>query len=274
MPEPVPVALITGAAQRIGATIARHLHGAGYRVIIHYRGSAKAAEALRDELNGQRAASALALAGDLGDPDAVRALARDAERHWQALDLLVNNASGFYPTPLERATESDWDELLGSNLKGPFFLCQALTPALRASRGSIVNIVDIYAERPLPEHSIYCIAKAGMAMLTRSLAQELAPYIRVNGVAPGAILWPEQQSEFRDQEQRQLNERVPLKRKGEPEDIADTVLFLAGRGLCHRADRRGGRRAFTAYVNVCRVQRLSRRHNRCRALSYSAQCWA
>ncbi len=225
--DSAPVALITGGAQRIGAAVARRLHEAGYRVLIHYRRSADSARALCSELNARRPDSARALCAEMSDVTAVQALADQALAQWQRLDLLLNNASSFYPTPIGGATEADWEALLGSNLKGPFFLSQALAPALTERGGSIINMVDIYAQRPLREHTVYCAAKAGLAMLTQSLARELAPAVRVNGIAPGAILWPEQEGDFSAQERDNILERVPLQRIGGPEDIARTVLFLA-----------------------------------------------
>ncbi|MEX1668653.1 pteridine reductase [Zhongshania guokunii] len=222
-----PVALITGGAQRIGAEICRQLHSRGYRIIIHYRHSSAAAERLRDSLNDLRANSATAIAADMTSLAEVQALADTALAVWQRVDVLVNNASGFYPTPMGEATEVDWDALMGSNLKGPFFLSQALAPALRDSAGCIINLVDIYAKNPLPSHSIYCMAKAGVMMMTQSLALELAPNIRVNGISPGNILWPEHASAYWEQEKQALTERVPLKREGEASDIAKTAVFLA-----------------------------------------------
>ncbi len=225
--EPTPVALITGAARRIGASIARALHAAGHRVIIHYRQSATEAQALCTELNRLRADSALALTADLSQLDDIQRLASQAAEHWQRLDLLINNASSFYPTPVDSATEEQWDDLIGSNLKAPFFLAQALAPSLKQSRGCIINMADIHAERPLKNHSLYCLAKAGNVMLTKSLAKELAPDIRVNGIAPGAIMWPEQESELSQTGKQEILQRIPLSRSGEAEDIAKTVLFLA-----------------------------------------------
>jgi len=222
-----PVALITGGAQRIGAEICRQLHSRGYRIIIHYRHSSAAAEQLRDTLNDLRANSATAIAADMTSLAEVQVLADTALAVWQRVDVLVNYASGFYPTPMGEATEVDWDALMGGNLKGPFFLSQALAPALRDSAGCIINLVDIYAKNPLPSHSIYCMAKAGVMMMTQSLALELAPNIRVNGISPGNILWPEHASAYWEQEKQALTERVPLKREGEAGDIAKTAVFLA-----------------------------------------------
>ncbi|MGD8175724.1 pteridine reductase [Marinimicrobium sp. ARAG 43.8] len=226
MTDTAPVALLTGAARRLGAATANTLHNAGYRVIIHYRSSREAAEELVRTLNARRPDSAVAIAANLTIMSDLRRLAREAVAQWGRLDALVNNASSFYPTPVDNATEDDWDDLIGSNLKAPFFLAQAVAPALRQQRGAIVTMADIHAERPLKEHTIYCAAKAGQVMLTQSLARELAPEVRVNGIAPGAILWPEQASESSAQSKQAILDRVPLERAGEPNDIADTVLFL------------------------------------------------
>ena len=224
--NPPPVALITGASQRIGATICRKLHTQGYRVIIHCRRESAAGKALLEELNQQRSNSAVMLYADLEKIADVERLASDALAQWQRLDALVNNASGFYPTALGEVSEADWDSLLGSNVKGAFFLSQALVPALRKHRGAIVNIVDIYGDKPLQGHPVYSIAKAGLAMMTRSLAVELAPDVRVNGIAPGAILPPVASDAFGEIEQRNVSERVPLQRWGSAADIAGTVWFL------------------------------------------------
>ena len=192
MPESLnnKVALVTGSAKRIGAEIVRTLHAHGARVAIHYRGSADDARALADELNTERDKSASVFQADLLDTPSLPALA-DAVLDWSGrLDILVNNASSFYPTPIGEITESAWDDLVGSNLKGPLFLSQACLPALKAARGVIINLVDIHGQRPLRNHHVYSPAKAGLAMLTRALAKDLGPEIRVNGVSPGAILWP------------------------------------------------------------------------------------
>ena len=216
--------LLTGGARRIGAAIARTLHRAGMNLALHYRSSGEEAAVLRDELNLRRADSVILLQADLRDTASLPALVEQTIARWGRLDALINNASSFYPTPLGRTTEADWDDLLASNLKAPFFLSQAAAPQLRAVEGSIINLVDIYAQRPLENHPVYCAAKAGLAMLTRSLAWELGPAVRVNGIAPGAILWPEQ--EMSEATKAQLLSRIPLRRRGEPEDIASTVLFL------------------------------------------------
>lgn len=219
-----PVLLITGAARRIGATTARLFHQRGYRVIIHYHRSANDAQALSEELNQARPDSCHLLQASMSDIAALEQLAGEAVARWGRLDALINNASSFYPTPIGTATDQDWDTLIDSNLKGPFFLTQALAPHLSTRRGAIVNIADIYADQPLPQHTVYCIAKAGTAMMTRTLAKELAPAVRVNGIAPGAILWPENPDEaalWID-----LLNRIPMGRMGEPRDIAETAWFL------------------------------------------------
>ncbi len=217
------LALVTGAAHRVGAAIVKALHGAGARVVIHYRHSRQAAEALAEELNGRRLASAFTLQADLGRSGAPEAVvAQVLERHGR-LDVLVNNASSFYPTPLGEVSETQWDDLMASNLKAPFFLSQAAMAELIRREGSIVNIVDIHAERPLKNYPVYCMAKAGLVMQTKALARELGPAVRVNAVAPGAILWPEGLDVVR---QREIIERTALKRPGEPEDIARAVLYL------------------------------------------------
>jgi len=216
--------LITGAAHRIGAVTARTLHAHGFNVALHYRSSAEAAEALATELNGLRADSVVTLQGDLHDTAALPALVERAADTWGRLDMLVNNASSFYPTPIGEVGEAQWDDLIGSNLKAPFFLAQAAATQLATHRGCIVNIVDIHAERPLKGHPVYSVAKAGLVMMSRALARELGPKIRVNAVAPGAILWPEQGLDEADKES--ILERTALKRQGTPADIARAVLFL------------------------------------------------
>ncbi|HEX7237499.1 MAG TPA: pteridine reductase [Gammaproteobacteria bacterium] len=218
-------ALVTGAAKRIGAVIARTLHGAGANVAIHYNRSAADADRLAAELNGKRAKSAFTVAADMRDIAAVERMAAQVlERTGNRLDVLVNNASNFYPTPVGTITLEQWDDLFGSNLKAPLFLSQALVPALRAARGVIVNIVDVHSQRPLRDHPVYGPAKAGLAMLTRSLAKDLGPDIRVNGVSPGAILWPDEG--MSDALRAAIIKQTALKRSGTPEDIAAAVLFL------------------------------------------------
>ena len=220
-------ALITGSAARLGRAIARELHR-DHRVVIQYRNSAGPAQQLAEELNQIRPDSAVTMHSDLGNAAACEQLARRAVNTWGGIDVLVNNASAFHPTPIGSADESAWDELIGSNLKAPFFLSQALAPSLSQNSGCIINMADIHAERPMPKHTIYCAAKAGLVMLTKSLALELAPKVRVNAVAPGAILWPEQSDELVDNKTKAgILARIPMARTGCAEDIAHTVRFLA-----------------------------------------------
>lgn len=230
MTPDAPVALITGAARRIGAAIARELHGAGFRVLIHCRESLAPAQELCAQLLALRADSAAVLTAELADFAQVRELAAAAAAHWGRLDALVNNASSFYPTPLADADAAQWDNLMASNLQAPFFLCRDLAPALARTGGAIVNIADIHGMRPLPQHAIYCIAKAGNLMLTRVMAQELAPRVRVNGIAPGAILWPENppsaSASASASAQQKILDAVPLGRLGMVEDIARLSRFL------------------------------------------------
>lgn len=219
-----PVVLVTGAARRVGAAIVRHLHASGCAVAIHYRHSADEADALARGLNAARPDSAAIFSGALEDdatPDALIAAVTD---HFGRLDGLVNNASAFYPTPIGATTAAHWNDLFAANARAPFFLAQAATPALRKARGSIVNIVDIYAERPLAGHAVYSMAKAALAMLTQALAKDLAPDVRVNAVAPGAILWPE--SGKPEEAADALIAKTPLGRKGEPADVAEAVRWL------------------------------------------------
>jgi pteridine reductase len=218
------IVLITGAARRIGAAIVRELHGAGYRLVLHYHRSASDAEALAGELDALRPDSVRLLRADLSEAGKPAELVDHAAGFWGGLDVLVNNASAFYPTPLATVTEAEWDDLMASNLKAPFFLAQAAGEVLRRRGGCIVNMGDIYAERPLRGHAVYSIAKAGLAALTRALAVELAPEVRVNGVAPGAILWPEYGPDVEDK--AEILARIPLGRAGAPADIARTVRFL------------------------------------------------
>lgn len=222
--HPRPVALITGGGRRVGAVIARVLHGAGYDLVLHYRHSADAAEALATELEQQRAGSVLTLHAELAALDMLPEVVTATLSRFGRLDALVNNASAFYPTPLGSATPAQWDELFASNAQAPFFLAQAAAPALRQAGGAIVNLVDIYAERPLAEHPIYCMAKAALLAMTRSLALDLGPQVRVNAVAPGAVMWPSEGKAYDDK--RAMLERTPLKRAGTPEDVASAVLWL------------------------------------------------
>ncbi len=221
----LPVALITGGARRIGACIADTLHRHGYRVLVHHgRSDADAAE-LVARLNDRRPDSAAALQCDLMSVAEIDILADRARQRWGRVDLLVNNASTFFPTPLEQLTAADFEQLVGVNLRAPLFLTRALAADLDGQRGAVINLVDIYAERPLPRHAPYCAAKAGLVSITRSLARELAPGVRVNAVAPGAILWPEADDDGEAREA--LLARVPLGRIGDPGDIAGAVLYLA-----------------------------------------------
>lgn len=219
-----PVALITGAAKRIGAAMARQLHSEGYRVIIHYGHSKDDAFALAETLNEQRANSAACIQANLCDPQEVKSLGESALSKWGKIDVLVNNASSFYPTPFGNISEDDWTSLVGSNLKGPLFLSQTLTPALTQSKGCIINMVDMHIDRPLLKHSVYLLAKSGLASLTQSLAVELAPHIRVNGIAPGAILWPERDMDAGEKDT--LLSSIPLGELGSVQDIANTLSFL------------------------------------------------
>lgn len=218
------VVLITGAAQRIGAVIARALHAAGMNLVLHYRSSRAAAHALQEELNARRADSVLLVQADLLAVAGLPQLVKQAAEAWGRLDVLVNNASTFYATPLGRVTEADWDNLFGTNAKAPLFLAQAAAPHLRAQRGCIVNIADIHGERPLKDYPVYSMAKAALLMLTRALACDLGPEIRVNGVAPGAILWPKH--DIDEVTKQRIISRTFLKRTGCPEDVAKAVLFL------------------------------------------------
>jgi pteridine reductase len=219
-----PVVLITGAAKRVGAQVARTLHGAGYDVALHYRHSRAEMDALIAELESARPGSTLTVQAELADIDLLGDIVEKCTSRFGRLDALVNNASAFFPTPVGEATAKHWDELFASNARAPFFLSQAAAPALMVARGCIVNIVDIYAERALAKHPIYTMAKAALAAMTRSLARELAPEVRVNGVAPGAILWPDNGATYTNQDE--LLARTPLKRTGTPEEIAKAVLFL------------------------------------------------
>jgi pteridine reductase len=219
-----PVALVTGAAKRVGAAIARRLHDAGFDLVIHHRASPDEAAALAAELESRRAGSALIVQADLGDIAALSSIVDAAIARFGRLDALVNNASAFHPSPIGAATEADWNALIDSNAKGPFFLAQACAPHLRAAGGAIVNLVDVYGERPLAKHTIYSMAKAANAMLVKSLAVELGPEVRVNGVSPGVILWPES-GKSEDAKQAMLA-KTALKRVGSPEDIAEAVRWL------------------------------------------------
>lgn len=217
------VALITGAAQRIGATLAETLHAEGLNLALHYRKSKQAAHALQQKLNARRADSVVLIQADLLDNAKVTHMVQDAIQAWGRLDILINNASSFYPTPIGSVSDAHWDEIMGSNLKAPFFAAQAAARALSETAGCIINIADIHAERPLKTYPVYSAAKAGLVMLTKALACELAPQVRVNAIAPGAILWPEDIDEVT---QQRIISRSLLKRQGNPDDIARAVLFL------------------------------------------------
>jgi len=218
------VALVTGGSARIGAAICKAMHAAGAHVVVHYRSSREAAKTLADQFNQERAGSASLLQGDLCDMQRVPQLVDEVlEAHGQ-LDILINNASSYYPTPLGSATQEQWDDLFGSNARAPFFLSQAAAPALRERHGCIVNLVDIHADRPNKQHPVYSMAKAANAMLVKSLARELAPQVRVNGVAPGAALWPEHY--FDDAERQEILKRIPLGRPAGAEQIVNAVMFM------------------------------------------------
>jgi pteridine reductase len=219
-------ALVTGGGRRVGAAVTRRLHAAGAGVVIHYRDSEADAARLEGELNGLRPKSAIKVKAELLAPIAPRALVGAALDAFGRLDLVVNNASSFFPVPLGQIEASHWEELIGSNLRAPFFIAQQAAPELAKHAGSIVNIVDIHAERPLKGYPVYSIAKGGLASLTRSLALELAPRVRVNGVAPGAIAWPDD-GQFEPEERSRIVATTPLARVGSPADIAQAVHFLA-----------------------------------------------
>ncbi len=218
-------ALITGAARRVGAAIARILHGAGANLVLHYRSSAEDAAELARELNEARAASVALVSGDLLEIEKLPALAAAAVGAFGGLDILVNNASSFYPTPVGDITLLDWDDLIGTNLKAPLFLTQAATPALHASHGLVLNLCDIHGMRPLRRHPVYSIAKAGLIMMTKSLARELGPHVRVNAIAPGPVLWPDDGLD--KALQAEIIDRTALKRPGSEQDVARAALFFA-----------------------------------------------
>lgn len=217
-------ALISGGARRIGKQISKTLHATGLNLMIHYRSSAEAAQGLADELNAIRPNSVAIVNGDLLDVSCIPNIIDATIEQFGRMDVLINNASTFYPTPIELINDEFWSDIIGSNLKAPAFLVKSAAQHLRQTGGSIINIVDIYAQKPLPNHPLYCSAKAGLEMLTKSLARDLAPEVRVNGISPGAILWPEKGNTEIGQDE--LLERVPLKRMGSPDDIAKTVKFL------------------------------------------------
>jgi pteridine reductase len=224
MPADTPVALVTGSARRLGAAIARTLHAAGYSVALHCGHSRAEADALAASLEGQRAGSTRVLQADLTQFDRLPEVVAQTVGHFGRLDALVNNASAFFPTPMGEATPAQWDALFGANARAPFFLAQAAAPHLRATRGAIVNLVDIHGERPLQGHALYGMSKAALLYLTRALALELAPEVRVNAVSPGAILWPDAGKD--DAAKRAMLERTPLGRTGTPEEVAEAVRWL------------------------------------------------
>ena len=229
MTDPLPLsgqtALVTGAARRVGAQIARSLHAAGANIMIHCHRSLAEAQQLAAQLEQTRAGSAAVSVADLRDTAALPGLIAGTCDRFGALDLLINNASSFYPTPLGQITLAQWNDLIGTNLQAPLFLAQAAAPQLRRRHGSLINIADIHGLRPLREHTVYSAAKAGLMMLTRALARELAPEVRVNAIAPGAVLWPEQGLE--EARRDRIRGQTPLQRPGTPEDIARAVLFFA-----------------------------------------------
>jgi pteridine reductase len=218
------VALVTGAARRLGAVIARTLHANGMNLILHYRSSQQDAQQLQQELNSIRADSVVLIQADLLHTTKLASIVQKAEHVWGRLDVLVNNASSFFPTPIGSVDEHQWNDLIGTNLKAPFYLSQAAARALTSAKGCIINIVDVHAERPLKTFSVYSVAKAGLVMLTKALARELGPHVRVNAVAPGVILWPEKGID--DVTKQRIISRTALKREGSPKDVARAVLFL------------------------------------------------
>ena len=219
-----PVALVTGSARRIGAAIARALHAAGYDLALHYRSSSDDVDALAAELERVRPGSTVRLQADLAEFDRLPELVAQTVGRFGRLDALVNNASGFFPSPVGDATPAQWDALFATNARAPLFLAQAAAPHLARNGGAIVNLTDLYGERPLPGHSIYCMAKAALLMATKSLALELGPEVRVNAVSPGAILWPEDGGD--DAARRAMLQRTPLARTGTPEEVAEAVRWL------------------------------------------------
>lgn len=242
MSSPRPIALVTGAARRLGAAIARRLHAAGYDLALHYRHSAADMAALVAQLEAERPGSAFALQADLAEYDRLPELVAHTLGRYGRLDALVNNASAFSPTPLGTITPADWDAQFLINARAPLILAQAAAPHLKTARGAIVNLVDIYAERPLRDHVVYCMSKAALVAATRSLALELAPEVRVNAIAPGAILWPEEGKA--EAAKSALLARTPLARTGSEDDIAEAVLWLlqgAGYTTGHVLPVEGGR---------------------------------
>ena len=217
-------ALVTGGAKRIGATIAETLHNNGFNVAIHYNSSSDSAEQLCAQFNAKKQDSSIAIGADLLDQSSLENLIPSLIEKTKRLDVLVNNASTFYPTPIEKIALEDWENLFGTNLKAPLFLSKYAAKYLQQSRGTIINIIDIHSKKPLKDHPIYGSAKSGLAMLTRSLASDLAPAVRVNGISPGLILWPE--NNLSEQVKNKILQQIPLKKIGASEDIANCVLFL------------------------------------------------
>ena len=233
MLEDSPVVLITGGAKRIGAALVRRFHAAGYRVIIHYNGSQTEANTLASELNGKRKNSAASIQASLTEQASVSKLAKAARNCFDRIDVLINNASSFYPTPLSDSTQQQWDDLIDSNLRAAYFLSVAFSEELKTRQGNIINIIDAMVDGALPDFPIYSIAKAGLKNMTLSLARELAPEVRVNGVSPGAILWPSHLQDPQDDQARAAREKalagIPLGRTGAVEDIANTAFFLVSK---------------------------------------------
>lgn len=222
MNNKAPVAIITGSAQRIGYALAQAFHQAGYSIVLHYRTTP--VDKLMDAFNCSREGSAISVQADLNEHSSAQKIAQVTLEHFARADLLINNASSFYPVPIGDGIEAHWDDLFGSNAKAPYFISQALAPALIENKGCIINFADVYAQNPKPKHTMYCMAKAANVMLTKSLAIELAPHVRVNSIAPGAALWPEGEA-ARDEEK--ALEKIPLKRIGGTESIVTAALYLA-----------------------------------------------
>lgn len=229
-PLTAKVALVTGAAKRVGAEIARTLHAAGMNIILHYKSSEEQAINLGEELNKIRPLSAVAIRADLQEAESDRSLIGESIKVWGRLDALINNASRFYRTTVGQVTDYAWEDLMSSNVKAPFFLSQAATPYLMETEGVIINIADIHSEKPLRDYGVYCISKGALVMMTKVLAKELGPKIRVNAISPGSIAWPEGENTLSEQEKQKIVEKTTLKRGGCPNDIAKAVLFLVRDG--------------------------------------------
>lgn len=220
------VALVTGSARRIGAEIARSLHGKGLNIVIHYQYSERDADELCAEFNAKRAHSAIKIKADLGNSADISVLVQQAANSWGRLDVLVNNASRFYKTQMGEVAESHWNDLMDSNLKAPFFLSQQAAPFLKQTRGVIINIADIHSDRPMRDYSVYCISKAGLVMLTKVLAKELGPFVRVNAISPGGIAWPEHSNSLSEELKEKIIHRTALQCYGDPAHIAKAVLYF------------------------------------------------